>query len=185
MPHTKDVYGIAANLEENAKDTPTLSVQELTQFTAGVPSVFRSQGTACGIILKRIDSRQNSSVPTNRSRGRALGKPGQRLVDLQQRPLSYVDGVGHGSVAVVWQVMLRGQFLQGLSRRQSSASVNVLAAFLQEFAHLRTFGECHQSLVGGRILHNHFGFAVNGQDNSVAGLFEAGDHLSRVALEMT
>src|SRR5882724_6368511 len=73
--------------------------------------------------------------------------------------------------------------LEDLVHRASPACVQVFETLTDAFLRASLGGEVEEALVGGGVLDDSFGFAVDGEDDGAAGLFEALHHFDGVVAE--
>jgi hypothetical protein len=79
--------------------------------------------------------------------------------------------------------MLLAEFIKELACGASAPCGHVFEALADGFFFIAKGGEVEEALVGGGVLDDSFGFAVDGEDDGSAGLLKALHHFDGVVAE--
>jgi hypothetical protein len=127
---------VAADFEENSISAAFLPIEHLPQL-ADILFILRGKSKAFGIGAQFPHCFHEICVPF------------ERLVDLTERCGSDFDMVFHRSARFLPELVLLG--------------FHIGPALIKELHHLGALREPQKTLIAGRILHDHFRFAVNSQ----------------------
>jgi hypothetical protein len=79
--------------------------------------------------------------------------------------------------------MFLAKFIEKFAGGTSASCCDIFETLADAFVDVGCGGEVEEALVGGGVLDNGFGFAVDSEDDGAAGLFEALHHFDGVVAE--
>src|SRR5579859_4513855 len=87
------------------------------------------------------------------------------------------------SVSLTRYGMVAPEHFERFACRTDAAFLHVVQALTDAFPGVRLRGDIEQALIGFGILHDRFGFSIDGENERFFGLFEMLHELRRIAAE--